>query len=333
MTFPHGRRGAQDTSSQEEPKEILCVSYSGAIGRVLCGRVTQKPDSAQDAHHCKSVSPKYVKKIRYDQRSTLDASANSLIILRRLAISAVSPSTADARSEDPVLGWASEYCLGYQKEWAQAVEQRRAHALSILNARKRHIYRVELTADWRFVTGLGEQTGDHEFGLSLHGTYGWPLIPASTLKGAAAAWASRQKVPSELYTLVFGPLPSPEDEEDRDNPRCGVRFFDALPLSDPRNHRKGLRVHSDVITPHQHAYHTDQSAEPCAPGEHHQPVPLPFLSLSGTFVTHLIGEDPDLTAKAADWLKQACEEYGIGARTTAGYGYFTVNITDQWDSP
>ncbi len=232
-----------------------------------------------------------------------------------------------------MLGWASEYCLGYQKEWAQAVEQRRAHALSILNARKRHIYRVELTADWRFVTGLGEQTGDHEFGLSLHGTYGWPLIPASTLKGAAAAWASRQKVPSELYTLVFGPLPSPEDEEDRDNPRCGVRFFDALPLSDPRNHRKGLRVHSDVITPHQHAYHTDQSAEPCAPGEHHQPVPLPFLSLSGTFVTHLIGEDPDLTAKAADWLKQACEEYGIGARTTAGYGYFTVNITDQWDSP
>ncbi len=62
MTFPHGRRGAQDTFSQEEPKEILCVSYSGAIGRVLCGRVTQKPDSAQDAHHCKSVSPKYVKK-------------------------------------------------------------------------------------------------------------------------------------------------------------------------------------------------------------------------------------------------------------------------------
>src|SRR5690606_2168059 len=117
-----------------------------------------KPDSAQDAHHCKSVSPKYVKKIRYDQRSTLDASANSQIILQRLAISDVSPPTADARPEDPVLGWASEYCLGYQKAWAQAVSQCRRHAPSTRNPGQRRSYRMGLTTDWRFGTGLGEET-------------------------------------------------------------------------------------------------------------------------------------------------------------------------------
>ena len=44
--------------------------------------------------------------------------------------------------------------------------------------------------EWRLAVGLGNKANAHEIGLALHGTYGWPVIPGSALKGLAAAWAA-----------------------------------------------------------------------------------------------------------------------------------------------
>ncbi|GAA3985391.1 type III-B CRISPR module RAMP protein Cmr6 [Thermobifida alba] len=335
MTPPRGRRETRPSRRNRDnlpPEEILSVSYAGALGKVLSASVKQEPNLLD-----KSRLPHRSSTIHYTGRPDpkLNDSANALVVLRRLTVLDSSPSNSKARPEEPVLDWASKHRLGYQDDWAAVVDQRRRHALRALNTRQRghrYIRRVELTAEWRLVTGLGEQTGAHEFGLSLHGTYGWPLIPGSTLKGAAAAWARHQKVSAERYTAVFGTPTTSEDEEDLHGSRCGVRFLDALPKAS-REPRHCLRVHSDVITPHQHTYHTDSGTEPCTPGEHHQPIPLPFLSLSGTFVADLVGDSSESTEQAAEWLARACSENGIGARTTAGYGYLTATSTDNWEEP
>ncbi|KUP98586.1 type III-B CRISPR module RAMP protein Cmr6 [Thermobifida cellulosilytica] len=324
MTPPRNRRGPRpgprNGASSPEESEVLSVRYAGPVGRVLSGSVREDRSGGAPREH--GV-------LHYEGRSVLDGTANSLVVLRRLA---VLHGSSDARAKKPVLDWAARHALGHHDTWAAEVARRRAHALRVLSARGRHVHRLELTADWRLVVGLGEQTGDHEFGVSLHGTYGWPVIPGSTLKGAAAAWARQQQVPAERYTEVFGSAAVPEDEEDSRGGRGRVRFLDALPRAGCEPRRR-LRVHSDVITPHQHAYHTESGAEPGAPGEHHQPIPLPFLSLSGAFVADLVGDDPGLVREAAEWLAHACRENGIGARTTAGYGYLTATSTDDWEQP
>ncbi|WP_344968009.1 type III-B CRISPR module RAMP protein Cmr6 [Salinactinospora qingdaonensis] len=196
--------------------------------------------------------------------------------------------------------------------------------------------------------------------MSLHGTLGWPHIPGSTLKGAAAAWARRQQKPAERRAAVFGgvaatpgrpddkpdPVPAtgevegdeldaeaPADPGDDSDPDAAgttpgtVRFLDALPKPNAAP-KDRLQVHSDVITPHHSAYHTQE--QPQAPGEHEQPRPLPFLSLSGVFVADLVGDDPDTTETAAAWLAEACDDHGIGARTSAGYGYLTATDNVDW---
>ena len=65
---------------------------------------------------------------------------------------------------------------------------------------------------------------------------------------------------------------------------------------------------------------------PVPPAEYVNPVPIPFLALSGgEFHFHLVGPQPEV-GQAAKQLKEALNDIGLGAKTTSGYGYFNAEV-------
>jgi CRISPR-associated protein Cmr6 len=171
------------------------------------------------------------------------------------------------------------------------------------------------TSEWRSVIGLGGG-GPLEVGFTFHHICGFPIIPGSGLKGLARNYAllmadevqgetleERERDP--LFMLVFG----------QKKEAGAAVFFDGVPESRPR-----LEV--DVMNPHYPDYY--QGAQP--PHDGQNPVPIFFLAVgsSSEFLFAVGGRGPKAQkAKglAAQWLKRALPELGVGAKTSAGYGY------------
>jgi CRISPR/Cas system CMR subunit Cmr6 (Cas7 group RAMP superfamily) len=241
--------------------------------------------------------------------------ANALVLLRRVAFWA--GDGLDRDGETALLHWAATSGLGQDSDLVAAVSERRTRAVAACSARERRTLsawrRVLVSPEWRLVTGLGEDGNPHEIGIALHGTYGWPVIPGSTIKGAARAWAEEQG--ADAVDRVCGPRAARDDRA-----RAGtVHFLDALPAGAP------VTVVRDVVTPHNADYHAGG-----IPGEWQNPVPNPFLAVGeGAFAIDLVGPERDVEL-AAEWCRGACDDLGIGAKTAAGYGYLTAaNAHDE----
>lgn len=128
----------------------------------------------------------------------------------------------------------------------------------------------------------------------------------SALRQIAAAQFEHIYPLAEQFRAVFG---TPD--------QVGQAIFhDALPAAKPT-----LQV--DVMTPHYPNYY--QGDEP--PTDTQDPIPIPFLTLGQTpfhFAVDWHGQPNDATYhKAIAWLKFGLTEFGAGAKTAAGYGYFT----------
>ena len=54
------------------------------------------------------------------------------------------------------------------------------------------------------------------------------------------------------------------------------------------------------------------------------PVVFPAVAPGHVFAFAVLGKDPALTAKAKTWLKNGLEQFGLGAKTAAGYGWFEL---------
>ncbi|WP_198156351.1 type III-B CRISPR module RAMP protein Cmr6 [Thermobifida cellulosilytica] len=258
--------------------------------------------------------------------------ANALILLRRTAFPDFSADEVELSDEavTALTTWAAESGLGQRPEDVKAVTARRKLALDRLRAQGLTVRRVTLRPEWRLAIGLGNKDNAHEIGITLHGSYGWPVIPGSTLKGVTAQWVwdhIRPTTPEEIarYVRVFG-APLPEERaagvaEQPETARGRVRFLDAFASGVP------VTVTVDVLTPHVKPYYDRTADEQTAaqappPAEHHQPVPVRFLTVSaGRFDAALVGDTPDETEQAARWLVEAVNELGVGAKTSAGYGY------------
>ncbi|SNQ49706.1 conserved hypothetical protein [Frankia canadensis] len=236
----------------------------------------------------------------------------------------------------------------------RAAHARRGVAMARLAARGRTVRTLRVTPMWRLVIGVGEEI-PHEVGLTVHGTYGVPILPGSALKGVARRYARAEDPqryaeygqasfgaePGERADRGPGPDTAPDAATSATSATSGpsegkpddgrVVFVDALPLP-PRGGRAGVTV--DVITPHAKDYYTEAGAAP--PAEYTQPVPVAFFSVTSAvaFVVHLVGRsgDPDLSELGLDsdavlgWLPAALRDLGIGAKTNAGYGYCDVAI-------
>jgi CRISPR type III-B/RAMP module RAMP protein Cmr6 len=183
----------------------------------------------------------------------------------------------------------------------------------------------------RLIVGLGSENV-LETGIRLHHTYGLPLIPGSALKGLAShfcdtVWgqrhlgdlakdenkAFRRDVPDKApryHELLFGTT----------DDGGIITFHDAWILPDSLADR-GLSL--DVMTPHHPKWQTNQAP----PTDFVSPVPVSFLSVSGTFRVAVSWVGPAEHPSAQDWtelafqlLKASLADWGVGGKTSSGYG-------------
>jgi len=214
------------------------------------------------------------------------------------------------------------YQAAYQR-WKDSFAQSGPHASA------------QLTTDRRLIVGLGAENV-LEAGLRLHHTYGVPIIPGSALKGLAAhycdtVWGQRhlgdsappdnkrfRRKRSEIepeggyHRLLFG---TTEDGG-------VITFHDAWIVPESLN-AGALRL--DVMTPH----HPKWQMNEAPPSDFDSPNPVSFLSVAGSFDLHISwsgpAETPPEQAKAwtelaMEILCEALSEWGVGGKTSSGYG-------------
>jgi CRISPR-associated protein Cmr6 len=84
----------------------------------------------------------------------------------------------------------------------------------------------------------------------------------------------------------------------------------------------------DVMTVHYRKYYEDKSDPPKEPpSDSDSPNPIPFLTVGQTPFWFAVGWrgktlDEQLLNQAVAWLTTGLKDFGIGAKTAAGYGYF-----------
>jgi CRISPR type III-B/RAMP module RAMP protein Cmr6 len=234
----------------------------------------------------------------------LGTDANARIVMHRVAL--VDPSTGRMpdKAGRPLLRWACSANLGQDQPLLDPVWKRRNAVLDAFRSRHFTVRRFRVSPQWRLAVGLGDRLNPSEIGLSLHGTYGWPIIPGSTLKGATCAWAvGNHESARQIADILGAPRPkaapnatetsaSYAQTEPYDLPaaRGSVTFLDAIPAGSP------VEIARDVLTPHVKPYYRSTApgapGEPVPPGEWHNPEPFEFLVVSGgTFAVDLVGRD------------------------------------------
>lgn len=192
---------------------------------------------------------------------------------------------------------------------------------------------LDLQTIARLIVGLGTENV-LETGIRLHHTYGMPIIPGSALKGLAAhycdqVWGREDpkfKKPKQeegegdnFHRLLFG---TTEDSG------C-IIFHDAWYV--PGSSAQPLAL--DVMTPHHPAFqHGPESPKFKPPTDFDNPKPMSFLSVTGTFRIAVSWNGPDheqasaWTTLALTLLEQALADWGVGGKTSSGYGRLTQKL-------
>jgi CRISPR type III-B/RAMP module RAMP protein Cmr6 len=196
---------------------------------------------------------------------------------------------------------------------AEAVYQRWYAMIDALGALS-----FEAALDWRMVMGLGGESV-LETALTLHRLYGLPFIPASALKGLSRAYLTGE---IEQY------MSKGEEDDHEDILRIfgsqkhagSVLFFDALPTQGK------VAFALDIMNPHYPEYYGGKDK---LPTNDQNPIPVTFLTVAHTSFTFALAprnaDKPEHVKDAEDvreWLLEALQTYGVGGKTSAGYGYF-----------
>ncbi|MGQ9556095.1 MAG: type III-B CRISPR module RAMP protein Cmr6 [Anaerolineae bacterium] len=211
---------------------------------------------------------------------------------------------ATAKKADPQL------LKAWNARWEQTVRQAQATPFA-------------LRTDWRFVAGMGRK-GPLEVGFTFH-RYGFPILPGSSVKGIARAWATLVEKLNEKdapdFVTIFGR--APEKGEDPQVAQAGQAvFFDAIPATLPT-----LKL--DIMNPHFPDYYQDEKGR-TPPTDWQSPVPIYFLTVApNTEFRFAVGwrgpldaERSRLRGLAERWLWNGLTHLGAGAKTSAGYGFF-----------
>ena len=181
---------------------------------------------------------------------------------------------------------------------------------------KDNLATADFKVDWRLIVGLGAASV-YETSITLHHLYGFPYIPASGIKGMVNAYVHTQVADYESKKQDVERIFGTQDQIG------SIIFYDGLPKTPPE-------IKADVMNPHYTPYYqAKNTSEP--PADYHKPVPVNFLTVRNTTFGFTIGvrknidetERKYLLEKAEQWLKEALEEQGIGAKTAVGYGYMS----------
>jgi CRISPR-associated protein Cmr6 len=191
----------------------------------------------------------------------------------------------------------------------------------------------------RLIVGLGSENV-LETGITLHHTYGMPIIPGSALKGLAAhycdrVWGERENTNASEEARKYrdarrenrqAPV---ERQGDYHNVMFGsteeggcITFHDAWFV--PGSSETPLVL--DVMTPHHTGW--NDTKHPTPPTDFDSPVPVPFVSATGKFHVAVSWCGPANTC-AGNWTHRAFElvcdalcDWGVGGKTSSGYGLF-----------
>lgn len=199
-----------------------------------------------------------------------------------------------------------------------------------------------LDVQGRLIVGLG---GDNvlETGITLHHTYGVPIIPGSAMKGLAAHYCDQVwgradqnfKKLGDYHKILFGTT----------GDSGHINFHDAwiTPDSLQTDGKSGLAL--DVMTPHHSDYYSDKTYQAgenqgklIPPTDFDDPTPITFLSVTGAFhiavSCDVTGDPGERWAKLAfDLLKEALREWGVGGKTSSGYGRLDSSIVSSKVTP
>ena len=148
----------------------------------------------------------------------------------------------------------------------------------------------------------------------LHPVFGFPILPATSLKGVTRAYARWVlERPEEELDALLGTV-------DQEEARCGdLVFLEGSPVTPPVLER-------DVMNPIFGPYYRD-SKTPRA--NYLSPQPIFFLALGAgsSYQFGVASQSGDQTAaqEGACWLQGALCDRGVGAKTAAGYGYWILD--------
>lgn len=225
---------------------------------------------------------------------------------------------------------------------------------------------AELTLASRLLIGHGNASAIG-VGLTVHHTWGVPVIPGSALKGLVAhyvdatygpidasqkpweqqgdervradyqgvTWNRRriERGPGVVYRALFGAPDASEDAKMREKgfeagAAAGlVTFHDALYV--PGSSTDDRPFSADVLTVHQKGYY-DSSGQ-SAPNDYDSPNPVAFLTVRPKCRLLLALSGPsEWRELAAQLLADALKNWGVGGKTAAGYGIGTVG---EWKAP
>jgi len=207
-----------------------------------------------------------------------------------------------------------------------------------------------VAVDGRLIVGLGAESV-LETGVRLHHTYGVPVIPGSALKGLAAHYCDRvwgaadkrfdkevestgpdgktRREAGEYYRTLFGTT------KDAGH----ILFHDAwITPESLQMENGGLAL--DVMTPHHRDYYSysgksdERTERPCAPTDFDDPNPVTFVSVTGEFLVavscDVAGEEGKRWASLAlELLTEALREWGVGGKTSSGYGRLVRTSGEQ----
>jgi CRISPR-associated protein Cmr6 len=196
----------------------------------------------------------------------------------------------------------------------------------------------------RLLVGHGN-AAPSEVGITLHRTWGVPVIPGSSLAGLLAHYvaatlgpahgpeaerAARQPFrpgtrdergnatdrPGDAYAYLFGVPPHRDAQGELQAQRGALIVHDALWAPEG----EAAPLARDVLTVHQRRYYGGEGW----PSDHDSPNPVPFVSVpaGARFVFALSCPDTAWRQWAVARLQQALAEWGIGGKTAAGYGRF-----------
>jgi len=172
-----------------------------------------------------------------------------------------------------------------------------------------HNYKnLDLKTDWRLIHGLGSASV-LETGITLHHIYGIPYIPASSIKGMLRSYFNYLKQKGQIEeTIIDNFLGSQKKMGD-------VFFYDAFPISIPK-------IAIDIMNPHYSKYYSSEGSD-YPPGDWLDPVPVNFLTIQDTtFRFYFSSKNDETLNKIIKSFEEAVKIYGIGAKTSVGYGFF-----------
>ena len=171
---------------------------------------------------------------------------------------------------------------------------------------------------WRLACGLGN---DHptENGFTFDPVVGVPVLTGSSIKGLCRATAKMEGMEENETRRLFGHEESQMEQTASTGELC---FYDAYPLRWPR-------IGVDIVNCHHPGYYVDP-ARKALPLETESPNPVFFCCVEkgSQFVFRISSRnkspqtaDQDLP-KALEILKTGLTHFGIGSKTSVGYGVF-----------